>query len=133
MSHVLVNFKFLKFLITTIIVFYFVFVFLFASCKEVDVFISVLIETSSSKVKHNQIDSHVHIELKIVGEHVDQQQVDLSRFNMINIREVYAANTNGNAYFLDFVAKIFDVGKVNRSLSFTIYTKFFRVCFLLLL
>jgi hypothetical protein len=73
----------------------------------------VLIETSSSKVKHNhQIDQTFRVELKFVGEHVEQQQVELNRLNLINIREVYAANTNGNGYFFDFKTKIFDVGKV---------------------
>ena len=79
--------------------------------KDCDILVSVLIETASSKVKHNQINETLLVQLKLVGEN-GEQQVDLGHLNLANIREVYAATTNGNGYFFDFFTRIRDIGKV---------------------
>lgn len=80
--------------------------------KEIDIFVSVLIESNASaKVKNKQINDSLTVKLKLIGEHGDIN-VELLRTDLFNIREVYAATTNGNGYFFDFRVKIVDVGKV---------------------
>lgn len=79
---------------------------------------SVLIESNASaKIKNKQINDSLAVKLKLVGEH-GEINVELLRTDLFNIREVYAATTNGNGYFFDFRVKIIDVGKVRKTFFF---------------
>lgn len=96
---------------------------------EIDIYVSVLIE-SGSRVRPSQILNPENanknnnattktttrpfgagVRLKLVGDH-DQRELELARQHLFQIREVDAATTNGDGYFFDFRARVFDVGKV---------------------